>query len=109
MFCPSTQYLHLLSHVMCVGSSKSELPVLVWDERSWCSGTSSLSCYAGFSLGPLNKQSCRFSLEDTQVQVCGFGRVPLPGGWSVLMPLCWKAMDCASACWESCFLASSVE
>lgn len=38
---PLSQHLCLLSHVACVGSSKPELPVLLWDGRRWCSGTSS--------------------------------------------------------------------
>lgn len=38
---PLSQHLRLLSHVACVGSSKPELLVLLWDGRSWCSGTSS--------------------------------------------------------------------
>ena len=41
MSCPSSHCLFLLLHVVCVGSSKPELPVLLWDERSWCSGASS--------------------------------------------------------------------
>lgn len=38
---PSSQCLRLLSHAACVGSSKPELPVLLWGGRSWCSGTPS--------------------------------------------------------------------
>ena len=51
-----------------------------------------------------NRQICStqicpagFPWRTRRLQVCVFPRVPLPGGWPVLMALCRKAMDCAGA------------